>query len=146
MVTAEELVRFHEETCIKARKLVTPKGQDYSKSSSRDTLSSIRVPALLGIHNSTTDTALGHIAEKLSRLISTTDIHKPINFESVDETIHDLINYTVYLKWFYHESKTQRLSTPDIQAIESGRIFIGNSEKEEDVKYHHSESNDDRYG
>jgi hypothetical protein len=134
MVTAEELVKFHEQICNKARSLVTPKGKDYSAHAEQDTLANLRIPAKLGHAKNDINTMKVILDLKWGRLDSLTkDLNKPVNYETVDETVHDFINYLIYLLWFYHELKTRRNSTPNIQAIESGRIQFGESGIEEDI-------------
>jgi predicted nucleotide-binding protein (sugar kinase/HSP70/actin superfamily) len=134
MVTAEELVKFHEQNCNKARSLVTPKGNDYSSNAEQDTLANLRIPTTLGHAKNNIQTMQIVLDLKWGRIDSLTkNLNKPINFETVDETVHDFINYLIYLLWFYHELKTRRNSTPNIQAIESGRIQFGESGIEEDI-------------
>ena len=134
MVTAEELVKFHEQVCNKARSLVTPKGKDYSTNSEQDTLANLRIPAKLGHAKNDINTMKVILDLKWGRLDSLTkDLNKPVNYETVDETVHDFINYLIYLLWFYHELKTRRNSTPDIKAIEAGRIQFGESGIEENI-------------
>jgi hypothetical protein len=134
LVTAEELVRFHEQVCNKARSLVTPKGKDYSANAEQDTLANLRIPAKLGHSKNDINTMKIILDLKWGRLDSLTkDLNKPVNYETVDETVHDFINYLIYLLWFYHELKTRRNSAPNIQSIEAGRIQFGESGMEEDI-------------
>jgi hypothetical protein len=134
MVTAEELVRFHEQVCNKARSLVTPKGKDYSLNHEKDTLANLRIPAKRGRTKNDIETMKVILDLKDGRLDSlTADLNKPINYETVDETVYDKINYLIYLLYFYHELKSKRTSAPSIQAIEAGRIQFGESGIEEDL-------------
>ena len=136
MVTAEELVRFHEQICNKARSLVTPKGKDYSGNSEQDTLANLRIPAKLGHAKNDINTMKIILDLKWGRLDSLTkDLNKPVNYETVDETVHDFINYLIYLLWFYHELKSQRSSVPsDIRLVgEAGRILFEDSEGEKNL-------------
>ena len=145
MVSALELEKFHEQTCNKARSLVKIKGKDYSKNADKDTLASIRIFNEWGITQSDAHTALGYALTKISRIRSLLENDSP-NFESIDDSIDDLINYTVYCKWFINENKEKNKkglywSEENIKGItpgshiECGKLNMNDiSGKETDVK------------
>src|SRR5687768_829267 len=67
MVTAEQLIKFHEQTCETARKLVAPKGEDYSARADEDTLATLRLPASMGVSKSNLHTVMTIIINKNGR-------------------------------------------------------------------------------
>ena len=153
MVTSEELIKFHEATCENARALVKPKGEDYSPNAETDTLESLRKQHEFGITKSNAHTALGYVIAKASRVKSLLDkeskfgslngkVYEP-NFESIEGSILDLINYAIYCFWFRYEERNRKSEAENINWNESGRIKFGPSEREIDVEdiRHSQESN-----
>ena len=102
-ITLEEIQQTHIILCEDALKLVMKKGLDYNRrqQDEGDTLFNLRVSRILGVVETDEASILVRMTDKLMRLISLTapkEIPKPAcNDEKVEDTVKDMINYTVYL-------------------------------------------------
>lgn len=105
-----EVQKRHNELTKKAYDLVSKKGHDYNRTqqANGDTLFNVKVAKNLGIVDTTTQSVLIRISDKMMRLISLTKdptVRASIKQEKVEDTIVDMINYLVYLDCLYSEQK-----------------------------------------
>ena len=104
-VDREELLKIHEKLCVRAESLMEKKNHDYSGgAASEDPFLNFTRVERLGI----TDTKRGflvRLTDKLSRLITFVDTGVyEVPDEKVEDTILDMINYSVLL-YAYIESE-----------------------------------------
>ena len=95
--------------CANAYDMIEKKGADYNRQQQNggDTLYNLTVSTVLGSTDTTTQSILVRISDKLMRLVSLTKDPSTISEvkdESVQDTIEDTINYLVYLYCKYEES------------------------------------------
>ena len=85
----------------------TPVGRIEQQQNGGDTLYNLTVSTVLGITDTTTQSILVRISDKIMRLVSLTknpDTISEVKDESVQDTIEDTINYLVYLYCKYEEA------------------------------------------
>lgn len=87
MITHDQLLEIFDKTMEEARKLLKSKNQDYSGGA--DALFNIRRGGQYGV--------AVRIDDKVSRLLSLLNEKREPNHEGIDDTILDLINYSVLL-------------------------------------------------
>lgn len=100
----------HKNLTAKAYALVEKKGHDYNRTQQNngDTLYNLVAPTHDGITETMTQPILVRIDDKWHRLVSLTKdpkVEAKIESEKVEDTIVDMINYLVYLKVKYDESR-----------------------------------------
>ena len=102
-LSVNDVLATHTQLYEKALRLVARKGEDYNRKqqSGGDTLFNLRVSRILGVVETDEASILTRMLDKIMRLISLTapkEIQQPeCNDEKVEDTVIDLINYTVYL-------------------------------------------------
>ncbi len=110
MTTLGKVIDTHTDICTSALDLVSRKGRDYNRKQQNngDTLFNMTVAKQLGIVDTTTQSILVRISDKMMRLISLTSNPKEnpeIKTESVKDTVVDMVNYIVYLYCKYEEER-----------------------------------------
>lgn len=102
MVTLEDLVARHTAICDFARTLVTARGKEYA--TTEDTLSTFKSAGhFIGGKGSTS--CMNLMATKMSRIRE-----QVLNKRDPSDSIHDLINYTIYLKVLLEEESKETLA------------------------------------
>ena len=112
MTTLDKVIDTHTDICASALNLVARKGRDYNRKQQNDgdTLFNMTVAKQLGIVDTTTQSILVRISDKMMRLISLTSNPKEnpeIKTESVKDTVVDMVNYIVYLYCKYEEERNE---------------------------------------
>lgn len=112
MTTLDKVIDTHIDICTSALNLVSRKGRDYNRKQQNngDTLFNMTVAKQLGIVDTTTQSILVRISDKMMRLISLTSNPKEnpeIKTESVFDTVVDMVNYIVYLYCKYEEERNE---------------------------------------
>lgn len=112
MTKLEKVITTHKELCDNARKIIKLKGRDYNRKQQNngDTLFNLTVAKQLGIVDTTTQSILVRISDKMMRLISLTSNPREtpaVKNESVRDTIEDTVNYMVYLYCKYEEERNE---------------------------------------
>lgn len=102
-MTRDELLKFHEQICMDARKLMNLKNRDYAGNHGKEPFANFTRCEAMGI----CDTEQGfmvRIVDKMSRLSSFFQ-HGKMNVqdESFKDTVVDVINYMVLLAAFTSE-------------------------------------------
>ncbi len=109
MTDLEYVKQTHMKLCANAYDMIEKKGADYNRQQQNggDTLYNLTVSTVLGITDTTTQSILVRISDKIMRLVSLTknpDTISEVKDESVQDTIEDTINYLVYLYCKYEEA------------------------------------------
>lgn len=120
--TLEQVLKKHEEICLKARTLIAKKGHDYNREQQDggDTLFNMRVSTLLGITDTTTQGVLVRLSDKFQRLNSLTKnpkISPEVKDEAIADTVADIINYSIYDLIFYEEERWRLNLIPKTEII-----------------------------
>ena len=115
MATLEQVTVIHKTLCDEARAIIETKGHDYNRLQQKtgETLFNLKVPKMLGIVDSNTQTVLALMSNKMMRLTSLTrdpKVTASIKDETVRDTIKDLINYASYLYIMYLEERDNEVS------------------------------------
>jgi len=102
----------HRELTKLAYDLIAKKGHDYNRTqqANGDTLFNIKVAKNLGIVDTSTQSVLVRISDKMMRLVSLTKdptVRASVTQEKIEDTIIDMINYLVYLDCLYSEQKIE---------------------------------------
>jgi len=102
----------HSKLCKNAYSMIEKKGADYNRKQQNDgdTLFNLTVAQRLGIVDTTCQSILVRISDKMMRLVSLTSdptVKPEITNEKVSDTIEDMINYLVYLSCKYKEESEQ---------------------------------------
>ena len=102
----------HSKLCKHAYSMIEKKGADYNRTQQNDgdTLFNLTVAQRLGIVDTTCQSILVRISDKMMRLVSLTSdptVKPEITNEKVSDTIEDMINYLVYLSCKYKEESEQ---------------------------------------
>ena len=104
MNAREQLLQAHGELCEKARQLMEAKNADYSNGG--DPFHNFRGASFL--HVDPVKGALIRLQDKVARLVSFLDRGDlKVKDESVDDTIIDMINYSVIVREMIREKKEQ---------------------------------------
>lgn len=90
----EELLEFVEETYTQCLRLIEKKNSDYAEN--EDALKNFKLAESLGV--STQKGILIRMTDKLTRIAHLIEREAHVEDESLEDTIHDLINYTALLK------------------------------------------------
>ena len=88
----DTFLEFHQKICNQARELTKTKGHDYS--GTEDTLRNLRAVGRLNICDPQVGT-LVRMVDKISRLAQLTHSEAKVKDESVEDTVIDLINYSI---------------------------------------------------
>jgi len=102
----------HSKLCKNAYAMIEKKGADYNRKQQNDgdTLFNLTVARRLGIVDTTCQSILVRISDKMMRLVSLTSnpaVKPEIENEKVSDTIEDMINYLVYLSCKYKEERLE---------------------------------------
>ena len=112
MTKLNEVKAEHTKLCDNAYSMIEKKGADYNRKQQNegDTLFNLTVAQRLGIVDTTCQSILVRISDKMMRLVSLTSdptVKPEIINEKVSDTIEDMINYLVYLSCKYKEESEQ---------------------------------------
>ena len=112
MTSLKKVLKEHRRLCNNAYNMVEKKGADYNRKQQNDgdTLFNLTVAQRLGIVDTTCQSTLVRISDKMMRLVSLTSdptVKPEITNEKVSDTIEDMINYLVYLSCKYKEESEQ---------------------------------------
>jgi len=110
MPTLEHVLKVHKEMCDEARSIIEIKGHDYNREQqlTGNTLFNLTVCCLLGVVKTVTQGILVRLSDKMMRLISLTKdptVQAEVKYESIRDTVKDMINYLVYLYIVYLEER-----------------------------------------
>ena len=109
MISVHELLKLQEKLFNKASSLVAKKGHDYNRKQqlSGDTLFNLRIAAILGVVDRSTQSVLIRMIEKVMRLASleNPEVSAKVDDEKIEDMVADLINYTTYFYAFWKEQK-----------------------------------------
>jgi hypothetical protein len=89
----KELYELHEELCEKAHEIIKKKNEDYSKGSA---LANFYVCEALQAASPVNGIVV-RLSDKISRIVSITEKGSQVEDESIEDTIIDMINYSVLL-------------------------------------------------
>jgi hypothetical protein len=103
MPTKEELLEKHDEITKKARETLTDKNDDYTGSA--DALANFKRYKHMGVCDKETG-ILSRIVDKVSRLSSLVDQERSVEDETFEDTVEDLINYSIILSVAYNEEES----------------------------------------
>ena len=109
-MTRDDLMKIHEELCLKGRELMDKKNRDYAGRGGTEPFANFTRVESMGIC-STESGMLVRLTDKMSRLSSFAESGKlAVENESFEDTIVDVINYMV-LFYAYIKNKTENPST-----------------------------------
>lgn len=100
-MTREELMSLHDEMCAKGKSLMTAKNADYSKSTALGNFFVAEALQACSAENG----IIVRMSDKLSRIVSILEKGNQVKDESVQDTLVDIINYTVLLGAVIREKK-----------------------------------------
>ena len=105
-----ELLSFHDETCGKAKGLMTTKNHDYAGAEGDRPFRNLEIGEALGI-GTTAHGILFRLSDKVARLVQFVNSGEfTVKIESVDDTAADLINYTILLAAYLKEQRDEVVS------------------------------------
>lgn len=111
-MTREELLKMHEILCEKGRSLMRKKNADYAGNEGKEPFANFTRVEAMGIC-STEQGFLVRMTDKMSRLSSFVESGKlAVENESFEDTIIDIINYSVLMYSYLHDKKTQEQHVP----------------------------------
>ena len=106
-MTRDDLMKIHEELCLKGRELMDKKNRDYAGRGGTEPFANFTRVESMGIC-STESGMLVRLTDKMSRLSSFAESGKlAVENESFEDTIIDVINYMV-LFYAYLQDKTDK--------------------------------------
>ena len=115
-MTRDELLNMHEMICDKGRSLMRKKNADYAGNDGLEPFANFTRVEAMGIC-STEQGFLVRMTDKMSRLSSFVESGKlAVENESFEDTIIDIVNYSVLMYSYLHDKKTQ--------SAQSGPLFI----------------------
>ena len=115
-MTREDLLKMHEMICEKGRSLMRKKNADYAGNDGLEPFANFTRVEAMGIC-STEQGFLVRMTDKMSRLSSFVESGKlAVENESFEDTIIDIVNYSVLMYAYLHDKKTQ--------SAQSGPLFI----------------------
>lgn len=115
-MTREDLLKMHEMICEKGRNLMRKKNADYAGNDGLEPFANFTRVEAMGIC-STEQGFLVRMTDKMSRLSSFVESGKlAVENESFEDTIIDIVNYSVLMYAYLHDKKTQ--------SAQSGPLFI----------------------
>ena len=111
MTTLDDVKAQHVYLTAKALGLVEKKGADYNRKQQNDgdTLFNLTVAKQLGIVDTTCQSILVRISDKMMRLVSLTSnpsVEPKVQDEKITDTIVDTINYLIYLSLMYSKERS----------------------------------------
>ena len=109
---SEELFKIHERLCKESLELMIKKNHDYSGKSGNEPFANFTRAEAMGI-TTTEKGILVRMLDKMSRLSSFMDSKEfKVEDEKLEDTIKDMINYSVLLYAYLQDSK---YTAPEIQ-------------------------------
>ena len=111
-MTNTELFKIHKELCSTALELMQRKNHDYAGSRGNEPFANFTRTEAMGI--TTTEKAmLVRMLDKMSRLSSFVESGKlAVENESFEDTIIDIVNYSVLMYAYLHDKKASTQSGP----------------------------------
>ena len=120
-MTREDLLKMHEMICEKGRNLMRKKNADYAGNDGLEPFANFTRVEAMGICT-TEQGFLVRMTDKMSRLSSFVESGKlAVENESFEDTIIDIVNYSVLMYAYLHDKKTQSaqsapLFIPDVKS------------------------------
>lgn len=115
-MTREDLLKMHEMICEKGRSLMRKKNADYAGNDGLEPFANFTRVEAMGICT-TEQGFLVRMTDKMSRLSSFVESGKlAVENESFEDTIIDIVNYSVLMYAYLHDKKTQ--------SVQSAPLFI----------------------
>ena len=109
-MTRDDLMKIHEELCLKGRELMDKKNRDYAGRDGTEPFANFTRVESMGIC-STESGMLVRLTDKMSRLSSFTESGKlAVENESFEDTVVDVINYMVLFYAYIKDKKTDTLN------------------------------------
>jgi hypothetical protein len=106
-MTRDELLKMHEMICEKGRSLMRKKNADYAGNGGNEPFANFTRVEAMGIC-STEQGFLVRMTDKMSRLSSFVESGKlAVENESFEDTIIDIVNYSVLMYAYLHDKKAQ---------------------------------------
>lgn len=113
-MTRDDLMKIHEELCLKGRELMDKKNRDYAGRGGTEPFANFTRVESMGIC-STESGMLVRLTDKMSRLSSFAESGKlAVENESFEDTVVDVINYMV-LFYAYIKNKKIDMVNPSTQ-------------------------------
>lgn len=119
----DDYLTFHKELCEKARLLSELKNRDYAGNEGREPFANFQRCAAMGVC-STEKGFLVRLTDKLSRLSSFSESGEfAVRDESLEDTVLDIINYSVLLLAYVKSRRTEcvvtaTFGTNDVSTVE----------------------------
>ena len=109
-MTRDDLMKIHEELCLKGRELMDKKNRDYAGRGGTEPFAKFTRVESMGIC-STESGMLVRLTDKMSRLSSFTESGKlAVENESFEDTVVDVINYMVLFYAYIKDKKTDMVN------------------------------------
>jgi len=106
-MTRDELLKMHEKICGQAQSLMRKKNADYAGNDGLEPFANFTRVEAMGIC-STEQGFLVRMTDKMSRLSSFVESGKlAVENESFEDTIIDIVNYSVLMYAYLYDKKTQ---------------------------------------
>jgi hypothetical protein len=114
-MTNSELFEMHKKLCDSALKLMQKKNHDYSGKSGKEPFANFTRAEAMGI-TTTEKGMLVRMLDKISRLSSFADSGEfKVEDEKLEDTIIDIINYSVLLYAYVQQKNTKNTGQMDLQ-------------------------------
>lgn len=113
MPSKEELLQQHEKITTQARQTLDGKNDDYTGDD--DALANFRRYSDLNVCDMETG-ILSRIVDKISRLSSLVDRERSVEDETFEDTVEDLINYSIILSVAYEEGEQPKEDVPKVKS------------------------------
>jgi len=111
-MTREDLLKMHEMICEKGRNLMRKKNADYAGNDGLEPFANFTRVEAMGICT-TEQGFLVRMTDKMSRLSSFVESGKlAVENESFEDTIIDIVNYSVLMYAYLHDKKASTQSAP----------------------------------
>ena len=109
-MTRDDLMKIHEELCLKGRELMDKKNRDYAGRGGTEPFANFTRVESMGIC-STESGMLVRLTDKMSRLSSFAESGKlAVENESFEDTVVDVINYMVLFYAYIKDKKTDMVN------------------------------------
>ena len=109
-MTRDDLMKIHEELCLKGRELMDKKNRDYAGRGGTEPFANFTRVESMGIC-STESGMLVRLTDTMSRLSSFTESGKlAVENESFEDTVVDVINYMVLFYAYIKDKKTDMVN------------------------------------
>ena len=138
-MTRDELLAIHEKICGDAQGLMRKKNADYAGNDGLEPFANFTRVEAMGIC-STEQGFLVRMTDKMSRLSSFVESGKlAVENESFQDTIVDIINYSVLLYAYLSDNKTQA-TTKNLNSLETSNNIESPKDKIQDCKIYYGPS------